>query len=629
MNYRNWFLAGSAILLASVSVGGAPSAPAQTDDDRGETGTSDMARSYSPPLREPSENMLLWGDLHLHTNQSPDAFLNGTRSVSPEDAYRFALGEVVKADGGRSAKLRRPLDFIAITDHSEYLGVFPKLVAGNQALLSWPLGRQMAEFLERGDKQGVAQAFDRAITSGDASLRPPDESARSIWAEVSERADRFNQPGRFTALVGYEWTTTISGDNLHRVVIFRDGADKTSAIRPFTAQDSQDPEDLWNALAGYGKQGISALAIAHNGNVSNGRMFAPTRLNGQPLNARYAEMRSRWEPVYEVTQVKGDGEAHPALSPTDEFADFETWDTGNIALTRKKAPWMLKYEYARSALREGLRHERATGANPFKFGMIGSTDSHTGLATTAEDNFFGKFVESEPSPDRWKEAMYGILQQSWELGASGLTAVWAPENTREAIFDALRRREVYGTTGSRIRLRFFGGYDFEKRDIDRPDYARYAYSRGVPMGSDLGRSGNAPAFLVHAVRDPDSANLDRVQIIKGWLDANGQTHEKIYDVALSDGRHVGPDGKAPPVGDTVDLANATYENSIGDPELAAFWSDPDFDPAQPAFYYVRVLEIPRPRWTAYDAAFFGLTIPGNVRMKVQDRAYSSPIWYRP
>jgi hypothetical protein len=425
----------------------------------------------------------------------------------------------------------------------------------------------------------------------------------------------------------------IGGDNLHRVVLFRDGADKASQVLPFTAQDSTDPEDLWKALADYEqKTGGQILAIAHNGNVSNGRMFAPQTLAGKPLDSDYSGRRVRWEPVYEVTQVKGDGEAHPTLSPTDEFADFETWDRGNITLTAPKQPWMLRYEYARSGLLEGLAHEAKTGINPFKFGMIGSTDSHTGLSTATEDNFFGKFPESEPQPERIRNKMAGLLQESWELGASGLAAVWAPENTREALFDAFRRREVYGTTGSRITLRFFGGWDFAAADVRRPDYARIGYAKGVPMGGDLLRNDKvrAPAFMVAAARDPDEANLDRIQIVKGWLDAKGVTHERIYDVALSDGRKVDPKtGQAPAVGSTVDVANATYSNSIGAPELATVWSDPDFDPAQSAFYYVRVLEIPKPRWTAYDAKYFRLKLPAEVRTTVQDRAYSSPIWYHP
>lgn len=628
-------LAGSAVLgvlaiaIGTATVGdpaGASVAPASTEQAGGVS-----AQPYSPALREPLENNLYFGDLHLHTSLSPDAFLNGTRTVSPEEAYRFAMGQTVEADNGSDARLRRPLDFIAITDHSEYLGVFPLLLDGDPELLRWGIGNQWAALLRNKETAKIGTAFSDAIQSTDPKFRTPPTIVRSIWQGVADRADRFNQPGKFTALIGYEWTSMINGDNLHRVVIFRGDATDAKKVVPFTAQDSTDPEDLWNALAGYEAKGARVMAIAHNGNVSNGRMFAPTGVNGQPLNAKYARMRSRWEPVYEVTQVKGDGEAHPALSPKDEFADFETWDTGNITLTQMKQPWMLQYEYARSALKEGLRHERNLGINPFKFGMIGSTDMHTGLSTAGEDNFFGKFLESEPTAERWKMKMSALLQESWELGASGLAAVWAPENTREAIFDALTRRETYGTTGSRIRLRFFGGYGFEKGDIDRPDYARRGYERGVPMGGDLaaGPGGVAPSFLVHAVRDPDGPNLDRVQVVKGWLGKDGKTYEKIYNVALSDGRKAGPDGKAPPVGNTVNVGEATYRNSIGDPELATWWQDPEFDPSQPAFYYVRVLEIPRPRWTTYDMKYFGVTLPDEVPRLIQDRAYSSPIWYRP
>ena len=631
---RRWLIAscvialsvsGGALATSSASGAATQAASAPTRSPAGQP------TRYSPPLREPLENNLYWGDLHLHTNQSPDAFLNGTRAVSPEEAYRFAMGEAVEADNGMMARLEEPLDFIAITDHSEYLGVFPRLLDNDAGLTGWGLGELWGKLLRDGDRIGLAVAFGDAIQSSDSDLRTPAQIVRTVWDEVSARADRYNVPGRFTALIGYEWTSMITGDNLHRVVLFKGDGEEARRVEPFSAQDSTDPEDLWNALSGYEAKGVRALAIAHNGNLSNGRMFSPERVNGQPLNARYAEMRSRWEPVYEVTQVKGDGEAHPALSPDDPFADFETWDDGNISMSATKQPWMLQYEYARSALKNGLLYERSLGANPFKFGMIGSTDSHTGLATSQEDNFYGKFLESEPSAGRWKEAMSGVLQQSWELGASGLAAVWAPENTREAIFDALMRRETYGTTGSRIRLRFFGGWDFASQDVERPDYARYGYSRGVPMGGDLGsREGNeAPSFMVHAVRDPHGANLDRVQVVKGWLDASGKTQERVYNVALSGGRNTDANGKAAAVGSTVDLKDASYTNAIGAPEFATWWRDPDFDASQPAFYYVRVLETPRPRWTAYDEKFFGITMPENVRRTVQDRAYSSPIWYTP
>jgi len=611
-----WQMAGAAEPKSAP----APSAAAQTERE-----------PYAPPLREPVETNLYFGDLHLHSNQSADAYLNGTRAVSPDEAFRFAKGEAVEADNGMMVRLRRPLDFLALTDHAEYLGVFPRMQARDSVLDQWPIAKEWSGYLLAGDRASLGRAFANAIQSSDAKWRTPKSLDRTIWAEVADRADANNEPGRFTALIGYEWTSMISGDNLHRVVLFRDGADAAKKVLPFTAQDSLDPEDLWMALAGYDAKGVAALAIAHNGNVSNGRMFSPNRENSQPLNARYAEMRSRWEPVYEVTQTKGDGEAHPALSPEDEFADFETWDQGNITLTAKKQPWMLQYEYARSGLRNGLLLERKLGVNPFKFGMIGSSDMHTGLSTTEENNFWGKFLESEPSGVRWKEKMSALLQESWELGASGLAAVWAPKNTRKAIFEALMRRETYATTGSRIRLRFFGGWGFGRGDIDRPDYARFGYRHGVPMGGDLGRieGRKPPSFLIHAVRDPDGAYLDRVQVVKGWLDAKGETHEKVYDVALSNGRKVGKDGKAPSVGSTVNLTDATYTNAIGAPELATWWQDPDFDADQPAFYYVRVIEIPRPRWTVHDEKYFGVKMPDNVRRVVQDRAYSSPIWYNP
>jgi hypothetical protein len=359
--------------------------------------------------------------------------------------------------------------------------------------------------------------------------------------------------------------------------------------------------------------------------------FSPNRENGLPLDASYARKRARWEPVYETTQIKGDGEAHPFLSPTDEFADFETWDEGNITLGTPKEPQMLQYEYSRSALQEGLRHEANLGVNPFKFGLIGSTDSHTGMATTYEDNFFGKFAHDEPSVDRTEKRMADQLQKIWQLVSSGLAAVWAEENTRESLFRAIKRREVYATSGTRIQLRFFGGWEFTQTDVMQADFASIGYRKGVPMGGDLnGHSDSgAPSFMVAASRDADGANLDRIQIIKGWLDANGETQEQIYDVALSDGRSANWLGKIAPVGNTVDIANASYSNSIGDPELTAVWTDPDFDPEQRAFYYARVIQIPTPRWTAYDRKYFGAVIDPRAPNIIQDRAYSSPIWYTP
>jgi hypothetical protein len=420
------------------------------------------------------------------------------------------------------------------------------------------------------------------------------------------------------------------------VVIFRDGADKASAVLPFSTQDSNDPEQLWEALRGYEATTTGRiLAIPHNGNLSNGMMFAETRLSGEPMTPEYARRRARWEPLVEVTQVKGDGETHPLLAPTDEFANFERWDKYNIMMTQKKEPWMLRTEYARSALGNGLSLERQLGANPFKFGMVGGTDSHTGMSTTTEDNFFGKFPSSEPSSDRAFTTMapsIDIPSLNWSLVASGLTGVWAHENTRESIFDAMARREVYATTGTRIVVRMFGGWNYPADAAGRHDFVNIGYSGGVPMGGELSAApkGAAPRFIIVAMKDPDEANLDRIQIVKGWLDRDNKPHDRVYDAALSDGRKTDlRTGKVPPVGSTVNIANATYTNTTGDPMIATVWEDPDFDRTQPAFYYARVLEIPTPRWTAYDAAFFKTQMPPDVPMTTTKRAYTSPIWYQP
>jgi hypothetical protein len=450
-------------------------------------------------------------------------------------------------------------------------------------------------------------------------------------------ASEYNDPGVFTAFNGYEWSSAPGGDNLHRVVVFRDGPDRVKQILPFSAFDSIDPEDLWVFLAKYeANTGGQVLAIPHNANISNGVMFAETMSNGKRINRAYAEMRSRWEPLLEVTQMKGDSEAHPFLSPEDEFADYETWDFGNAGTPiTPKQDSMLQYEYARSALKLGLAHEDRLGVNPFKVGLIGSTDNHVSLSTTREDNFFGKLPSLEPREERINDAFVRNADGtpaalSWESPASGLAAVWARENTRESLFDAMTRKEVYGTSGSRITVRVFAGWDFEAEEVERPDFASTGYARGVPMGGDLtnGPAGSAPSFMIRALRDPDNANLDRVQVIKGWLDGK-ETHERIYDVACSDDRAIVNRRCEKPVGSTVDVANASYTNTIGDPLLTAHWVDPDFDPDQRAFYYVRVIEIPKPRWTAYDAKFFGVDMPDEVPMTVQDRAYTSPIWYTP
>jgi hypothetical protein len=363
-----------------------------------------------------------------------------------------------------------------------------------------------------------------------------------------------------------------------------------------------------------------------------------TLSDGKPISKEYAAKRALWEPLMEVVQMKGDSEAHPFLSTDDEFADFETWDFGNAGSpTTAKKDSMLQFEYARSALKWGLKHEQKLGVNPFKFGMVGGTDTHVSLSATREENYFGKLPNLLPGPKRTEEAM--VMKSdgtaacfSWQTSAAGLTGVWARENTRESLFNAMARKEVYATTGTRIRVRVFAGWDFQPDEVERPDFAKQGYARGVPMGSDLppAPDGDAPTFMVRAMRDPDGANLDRVQVIKGSVDAKGNMQERIFDVAVSDGRQIGEDGRCKEqVVSTVDIKNATYGNSIGDALLMAHWEDPDFDPEERAFYYVRVIEIPTPRWTAYDAARFGIKMPDEIPMTVQDRAYTSPIWYTP
>ncbi len=504
-------------------------------------------------------------------------------------------------------------------------------------VLKIPLGKQLHDLVKSGEGFEAFQLIIQNAADGKGVSTP--EMMRSAWEKATTLAEKYNQPGVFTAVIGFEFSPHPAGNNLHRVVIFRDDKDRADRVLPMSSFDSNNPEDLWAYMAAYEKEtGGRILATAHNGNLSNGTMFDTKTYEGKRLTRAYAETRSRFEPIYEMTQAKGTGEAHPTLSPDDEFAGHELLDASNIMGRVPKTPEMLPKEYARPALMQGLRQEEKLGANPFKFGMIGSTDNHTALASTREDNWFGKAAILEPASERWEDilvrspvdpkmSIYGS-----SLSAAGLAGVWARENTRESIWDAMKRREVYATTGSRIAVRVFGGWGFKADEVERRDFARVGYARGVPMGGDLNDapSGKSPTFMIRAMRDPDNANLDRVQVIKGWLDSNGKTNERIYDVAVSDGRKIGRDGRCrTPVGNTVNIPDASYTNTIGDPLLTAFWVDSDFDPKQRAFYYVRVLEIPKPRWTAYDAKFFKIKMPKDVAMTVQDRAYTSPIWYTP
>ena len=597
---------------------------------------------YSPYAGRNFPTRPLFGDTHLHTSFSMDAGAFGAR-IGPRDAYRFARGEEITASSGQQVKLSRPLDFLVVTDHSDNMGFFPDLFAGKPEMLADPTGRKWYDMVQAGKGADAAieiiVAFSQGTFPKTLMYLPGSSAYRGAWRETIAAAEEYNDPGRFTAFIGYEWTSNTKGNNLHRNIIFRDNADKASRVEPFTVyppNGSDNPRDLWKWMAAYEeKTGGDVLAISHNGNLSNGRMFPIIEPGtGKQLDREYAELRQKWERLYEATQIKGDGEAHPYLSPNDEFADYETWDKGNLDLSEMKTKEMLEYEYARSALKNGLKLEQQLGVNPFKFGMVGSTDAHTGLTAVEEDNFFGKTSSGEPSPERTSKPFIKTPKATimeWELAASGYAGVWARENTRESIWDAMQRRETYATTGPRMVVRFFGGFDFEAKDANNRMPAQIGYTNGVPMGGDLSAatSGKAPTFLVAALKDPIGANLDRYQVIKGWLDAQGQLHEKVYDVAWSGDRKPGADGKLPSVGNTVDVANATWSNSIGSPELIAVWKDPQFDPSQRAFYYGRVIEIPTPRWTAYDAKRFGLTLPKEIPMITTDRAYTSPIWYTP
>lgn len=633
-------------LILGTSLGSPPASLAQ------DAGTLDRAAAervsqkpgYSPYAGRTFPTRPFFGDTHLHTAFSMDAGAFGAR-LGPKEAYRFARGEEVVASAGERAKLSRPLDFLVVADHSDGMGFFPLIVGGDRVIMASQQGRKWHDMIYSG--QGAAAAIDIIQSFGAGTIDkeimpvPGTRSYQSAWQQTIKAAEEANTPGQFTAFIGFEWTSNTGGNNLHRNVIFRDNGARASLIEPYTTQrplGSDNPRDLWKWMAGYEqKTGGSVLAIAHNGNLSNGRMFPLIEsFTGKPVDKDYVEQRAKWEPLYEATQTKGDGEAHPFLSPNDEFASFETWDKGNLDGTVAKTPDMLEFEYARSALKNGLLIEQQLGTNPYKFGMVGSSDAHTGLAAMEEDNFFGKTTPQEPSPERMVKTFIsnpqtGIKIMDWEVSSSGYAAVWAQENTRESLWDAMQRKETYATTGSRMVVRFFGGWEFDENDARNRLPAHVGYTKGVPMGGDLksAPAGKAPTFLVAALKDAIGANLDRIQIVKGWLGKDGKVQEKVYDVAWSGDRKPGTDGKLPSVGSTVDLANASWTNTIGAPELIATWKDADFDPTLRAFYYVRVLEIPTPRWTAYDAKRFGTKPLPGTQMTITERAYTSPIWYTP
>ena len=589
---------------------------------------------YSPPARHDFPDAVYWGDTHIHTHLSGDAFGMGTR-MTPDDAYRFAKGETVTATGGQPVRLRRPLDFVLFTDHAENLGVLPPLVGGDARLLATEDGQWAADLLASApplaevlsaENLEAFRALDKTLMAGksawngdfgiDAAFK------REAWYAVIDAAERHNDPGTFTAFAGYEYSS--NPPMLHRNVLFAGGPESTRQTLPFSKYDSANPEDLWAALAAYEAQtGSGVIAIPHNSNLSRGQMFKPETYAGDPLTAADAALRAAWEPIVEVTQIKGDSETHPLASPDDAFADYEGWrGSGWNTKDPSDTSWIAG-AYARPALKTGLAEQARLGVNPFRFGMIGSTDTHNGLATADESNFWGKHASNEPNPFRALTASH--------YAASGYAAVWAEANTRAALFAAFKRREVYATTGPRIGLRFFGGRDFTADDAAHPDLAAIGYRKGVPMGGELNGNGEEQplTFMIWALKDPHGANLDRVQIVKGWRNGDGELFEQVYDAAWS-GERKTTDGVLEDVPSTVDLATATYTNTVGAAELAATWTDPDFDAAEAAFYYVRVIEIPTPRWTAYDAAFYGLdNLPEDVPLVTRERAYSSPIWYTP
>jgi hypothetical protein len=594
---------------------------------------------YSPYAGRIFPTQVYWGNQHIHTSISVDAGAIGC-TVDDEESYRFSRGEEVTTSTGQPIKLSRPMDWLVVSDHAEAYGGIVQLLKGNPALLADPTLKRWHDMIRAGGKDAFDAAWEIIQANSQHKIPAPlkDKTVISAaWEDHIKTCEKYNEPGRFTAFHGYEWTSMPGGDNIHRCVVFRDGADRAMQTLPFSALDSENPQDLWKVLAGYeAKTGGQVLAIPHNSNLSGGRMFALMDFEGNPFTTDYARTRTRWEPLIEIVQTKGQSEAAPYLSPADEFAGMDLWDKMNLGGLKLHQDSWFKGEYAREALKSGLKLEQQLGANPFKFGFVGGTDQHIGLTAIEEENFFGGTPLDEPKPGRalgFFSKLGDTKVMNWEMGAAGYGAIWASANTREALWDAMKRKEVYATTGSRMIVRFFGGWGFDAQDAQTRNPAVAGYTKGVPMGGDLSAAsaGKAPTFLVAALKDPIGANLDRIQIIKGWVDARGQTREKVYDVVWGDAdrRKPGPNGKLPPVGNTVNVAQAYWTNTIGDPEMITVWKDPDFDPSLRAFYYARVVEIPTPRWTAYDAARLHETMPKEVPMTTQERGYTSPIWYTP
>ncbi len=566
-----------------------------------------------------------FGTTHGHSNWSIDVYGLGNQEAGPEDGYRFARGEAVSHMGGAKVQLKQPLDFFMMTDHSEMMGTALLLTEKGSALYDTPV----AKMIQQGKGTEAFTAIAGAIISGTPLPGFDDPNvAKPVWQKVVANAEKYNAPGQFTTFVAYEWTSLPGAANMHRNVIFRDT--KVPEL-PFTAMDSDRAEDLWTAMEGWRKKhGSTVLAISHNGNASIGKMFSPLDSDGNFMTAEYAKRRLANEPLHEAGQVKGVSMAHPQFSPNDEWANFELW---NYHLPSGAPVPAMRANYVREGWKMGLSLEKIVGVNPFKMGVEGGSDSHSTINTFEEFNNQGNHAAMDNTAEKRRNGMpgqnLGVKGGNMFLNPGTLTGAWAESNTRGAIFDAMSRKETYATSGTRIKVRFFAGYDYPSNLLKNKDWVAKAYAGGVPMGGDLppNKGKASPQFVVSALKSPHSANLDRIQIIKLWTDGVID-YEKIYDVALSDGRKVDrKTGKARAVGNTVDLKTAHYTNDIGDAALKTVWTDPNFDPAQNAVYYVRVLEIPTPRWSTFDAVALGLPPSDMVPATIQERAWTSPIWY--
>lgn len=617
--------ASAAALVALAGCFGAPApqatAPASVDPAPAKAA---VAGGADPGVANPDKNAY-FGDLHLHTSYSLDAAVMSM--AGPDEAYQYAQGKPLKRSEGLMIQLKRPLDFLAVTDHAEYLGVFQALMDPTGPLYG---GSISADF--RNPDIGVRTKAYYSVVADISAGRPRAQLAdpalaRTTWKRYPELAARYDQPGRFTTFLAFEWTSMPGDCNLHRNVIF---ASLGAPAVPFSAFDSQRPEDLWTYLENARRGGYDSVAITHNGNISCGQMFAFTDSDGKPIDRSYAARRGANEVASEIIQGKGASETHPSIAMNDEFAAFEAATVQlNVMKPLTGKALGARTAYVREGLKNGLLLQEQVGINPYKIGIVAGSDSHVGATQPEEDNFSGFHGDADNTPQRRivePENLYAYM-----VGSGGLTGIWAAQNTRDALFASIKRQETFGTSGVRIRPRFFGGWSYPPGLVESEGWVRTAYRQGVPMGGTLPvrTGGGAPTFAVSALKDPDGANLDRIQIVKGWV-KGGQAYDHIYDVALSGDRRVDPvTGKAPPVGSTVDLKTATYRNTIGAPELAAVWTDPDFDPTLRAFYYVRVLEIPTPRWSSYDAAKLGIAPRADVQAVIQERAWTSPIWYEP